>query len=125
MPQGVSFRRARFPCDVVPPPPGAPVLTEATYQASTWVELTFDRAIDIAGIVVNQINVSDGAITGQIWQGTGTATLIGANAVRVNLAQLVGTSGPTQLYAAAACNIVNAGDATPWAGANGVALPYP
>ena len=53
----VSFRRARFPCEPVVVPL---VLTAAVYEPGTWVELSFDRPIDIGAIDGSAITIDDG-----------------------------------------------------------------
>jgi hypothetical protein len=108
------------------PPPAALVLVAATYEEVVSVSLTFDRPIDIAGLVGAQITVDDGAVAGILYAGTSVATLTDPQTVRIELVE-VGVSGDpgTRLTASAANGIVAVDDGGEWAGVSDVELPFP
>ena len=109
-----------------PPPPVAPALVAAAIEREPqYVRLAFDRAIDIAGLVVDAITVDDG-VSGTFWQGVGTPSQDGPTAVLVNVASVgPSTVDDAQLTAAGGAGIVGAGDNLPWAGVAGLGLPFP
>ena len=90
------------------------------------VTLTFDRAIDIGGIVVGgDITVNDPAITGNLYAAY-AATLVGPNSVSVNLEVVAESTGTlTTLTASGATGIVAVDDGGTWAGVTELALPFP
>jgi hypothetical protein len=91
----------------------------------TWVELTFDRAIDITNIDVEQVEVDD-PVSGLLWTGTGEPLATGANSVRIELADTgASASGSVVLNASAETGIVAVDDGGTWAGATDLGLPYP
>jgi hypothetical protein len=110
-----------------PAPPGALTLVSATYElAGPSVALTFDRAIDAAGLVANQIVVDDALNTQMRWRGTGAAIVLGPAAIRVNLEFVEDIGGAGVVLTAGAGNgIVAVGDGAAWAGASDVELPFP
>src|SRR5947209_6283179 len=60
-PKQKSRWRRRVASDVVPRPPAALVLVSASFDPDgPEVYLTFDRAIDVSGLVVGQFEVDDG-----------------------------------------------------------------
>ena len=123
MPQGVSFRRVPFP---LASPPVALTLVSAEYAEAMWVELGFDRAVDISAIVVDQIEVEDGPVSNAIWQGSGAATLVGPTVVRVPVTEFdPSSSSGTVLNATAATGIVAVDDGGTWAGVSELGLPFP
>ena len=109
------------------PPAQELILESAVFDNDTvTVTLTFDRAIDIAGIVVGgDIIVNDAAVTGNLYEAYG-ATLAAPNIVSVNL-QVVGepTGALTTLTASAATGIVAVDDGGTWAGTTNTELPFP
>jgi len=109
------------------PPARELILEAAAFDNDTvTVTLTFDRAIDIAGIVVGgDIIVNDAAVTGNLYEAYG-ATLAAPNIVSVNL-QVVGepTGALTTLTASAATGIVAVDDGGTWAGTTNTELPFP
>ena len=124
-PTPTEFRKRRGRAKPPPPLAGAPVLVAAEYLASTWVRLTFDRPVDAAPGVVGELLVADGPQTGTLWVGTGVTRLDAAR-VEVALSAYDAAAGAvTTLTADAATGIVSASDATPWAGASNVELPFP
>ena len=117
--------KAKKPSKLPTPPPAALTLVSAVYVESQWAELTFDRAVDISAILVQQIQVDDGPISGIIWRGTGTATLLDPVTVRVPVTEFdAGTSPQTVLNASGTNGIVAADDAQAWAGVTALPLPF-
>ena len=99
----------------------------AEYQESTWVRLTFDRPIDIAGLVGSAIVVDDADLSATRWQGTAAATMVTAVTVQIELAEvetIVGGSG-ILLDATGGSGIVAVDDGGAWAGVSDVELPFP
>ncbi len=106
--------------------PAALTLIAATYQDSTAIVLTFDRAIDISGLVGNQIVVDDGAITGVRWEANGAATLVNPATVEIGLVDFASAAGPTTVLNAGPGNgIVATDDGGTWGGVTDVELPFP
>ena len=101
------------------------MLVAATYEEVVSVSLTFDRAIDIAGLAGAQITVDDGAVSGILYAATGVATLTDPQTVRIELSE-VGVSGDpvTQLTASAGTGIVTVDDGGTWDGVSDVELPF-
>jgi hypothetical protein len=123
MPREVSFRRARFPCE---PIVGPLTLVSAAYEPGTLIELSFDRAIDIAGLDGSVIVIDDGSISGFRYAATLVATLIGPAVVRIELDGIEEFAGPdVRMTAGAANGIVAVGDGAAWAGVSNVVLPFP
>jgi hypothetical protein len=120
-------RRSRVPKPTVsPPPPVALTLVSATYEIGTSVELTFDRAIDIAGIDVAAFFVDDGALADFKYQGYDPPELLGPASVRVLLTGVEDGGDPgTHLTVGADSGIVAVDDGGTWAGVTELALPYP
>ncbi len=110
-----------------PPAPAALTLLEAAYdEVAQTLRLTFDRAIDVAGLDGGQIVVDDGAITGTRYEAVGPATLDGPAAVVIGLLELGPTEDPGTLLSAGAGNgIVAIDDGGTWAGVTDLALPFP
>ncbi len=104
--------------------PAALVLVAAAYEPSTWVRLTFDRAVDLAALDPGQITVSEGWVSHTLWAGAG-ATLVGPAEVQVALVA-AGPSTTTDpfLTATAATGIVAVNDGGAWAGVSDVVLPF-
>ena len=98
----------------------------AEYEEATWVQLTFDRAIDIGALVGSTIVVNDGAMSGARWEATGNATLMGPAIVRIEVADFASATGPaTVLDAGAGNGIVAVDDGGAWAGVTELELPWP
>lgn len=119
-------KRRRRPAPAAPAP-AALTLIAAAYVESTYVELTFDRPIDIAALVADQIRVDDGPVSGTLWEGVGAgSTLISPAVVRITLGEFDPSSGTTTvLNATAASGIVAVDDGGTWAGVSDLALPFP
>jgi hypothetical protein len=108
------------------PPPVALVLVEASFDPDgPEVYLTFDRPIDIAGLIVAQFAVADGPDGHQL-VGFETPFLIAPNQVQV-LMQITGAAGGDQvlLTAGAGNGIVASDDGGTWGGVGGLGLPFP
>ena len=104
--------------------PGALVLVSAVYVPSTSLELTFGRAIDIGGLVENQILINDGP-TGLQFQDIPPPTLTGPAKVRFDVLDVQPwTSADVRLNASALTGIVAAGDGAAWAGVTDLLLPF-
>ena len=110
----------------VAPPPAAPlVLVSARYEEAAAVDLTFDRAIDVAGIDPAALLVWDGGY-GFEYQGTDAAELLSPTTVRVILIGIAEWTGEGVTMSVAADNgIVAADDGGAWAGVTDLALPFP
>jgi len=107
-------------------PPAALVLVAAAFNADEfYLTLTFDRAIDIAGIDVGQFHVFDGVFNFRSYVGDGTATLQGPAIVRVNVTELGATgAGVVAMSAGAENGIVASDDGGTWAGVENLTLPF-
>ncbi len=108
------------------PVPAALMLVAAEYDSATGnIELTFDRDIDIAGIVVGDVSVNDGPESIR-FVGFGAATLVTPTKVVIALVEDGGQGGPLVTLSAGAGNgIVAVDDGAAWAGAADVELPFP
>jgi hypothetical protein len=108
-------------------PPAALTLTAAAYDKDVpFVDLAFDRAIDIDAIDVTQIIVDDDVFTGSRLVGFETAVLINATTVRVPLNPIDGAMHPDiHLTVGAGNGIVAVDDGGMWAGVDVLALPFP
>src|SRR5688500_11507840 len=67
------------------PVPAALTLVSALYNPGTAIDLTFNRAIDIAAIDVLAITVNDGQFINVVYRGIGTPTLSSPNTVSIGL----------------------------------------
>ena len=118
-------RRRRTP-PPAPPAPAALTLTAATYDpAGPTVTLSFDRAIDVAGLVASQVTVDDAGDTGFSYAGTAVASQPTPQSVVVALAPAGSPEGPTVLNATASTGIVADDDGGTWAGVTDLELPFP
>lgn len=108
-----------------PGPPAALTLVAATYDSVHHVvDLTFDRAVSVAGADPNQFLVDEAS--GDRYRGSGAPTLIAPAVVRVTLAP----SGPvivpeTVLIAGPDTHLAAVDDGGTWAGVTNLVLPYP
>jgi hypothetical protein len=120
-------RRRRASIATTTPPVVELILEAAAFDNdAVTVTLTFDRAIDIAGIVGGDIIVNDADITANLYEATGPATMLSPTTVRI---ELIGVSESTgtgvRLSAGAANGIVAVDDGGTWGGADALALPFP
>ena len=110
---------------VASPTPVVPLtLVAAVYDPEFGVELTFDRAVDVAGFEGAAIVVTDGEYTFAQHVGT-AATLVGPTMVRVTL--VAGEPWVTpgvRLSAAAGNGIVASEGGAAWAGVSDVVVPF-
>ena len=120
-------RRRLRPARKTPPPGVALTLLEASFdEVSAIVRLTFDRAIDIAGLNGAAIIVDDGATTATRYDATGSATLETPERVAIELQAIEPSESPgTLLTAGASSGIAAVDDGGTWAGVSDLALPYP
>jgi hypothetical protein len=105
------------------------VLVAAAYEPGQWVRLTFDQAIDIAGLALGSFHVFDvveGEPDGRVFGGMGTPELESPATVRIDL-EYNGSAEPsgTRLVVAAETGIVPAGGGAAWPGGVDLPLPYP
>lgn len=100
-------------------------LVAATYEPSSFVSLTFDRAVDIADINVAAITVDDG-MSGFRFIGTGTAELTSPTTVYVILDGLeeLPFEG-IHLNVTNANGIVASESTEVWGGCEDLELPFP
>jgi hypothetical protein len=120
-------RRIKPRAETQAPPPAALTLVAAAYDNdSVTLTLTFDRAIDIAGIVGGDVIVNDADITGNLYEATGPATLTSPTTVRIELNGVGEATGTgVRLSAGSANGIVAEDDGGTWAGVADVELPFP
>ena len=88
------------------------------------LRLTFDRAVNAAGMDASQITAEDTGGTGWSYVGTGAGSVEG-DAVIVPLAQNGSASGPERMSATAMTGIVAADDGGTWSGVTDLGLPFP
>jgi hypothetical protein len=90
------------------------------------VVLTFDRAIDIAGLDGAQITVNDGVYVGSVFAATGAATMLTPASVRITMNPIGEAElGAVTLSASATSGIVAVDDGGTWSGAVDEPLPFP
>ena len=118
-------QRRRTPPDVKSTAPVALTLVSATYDADApGLFLTFDRAIDLAGINVSAFTVEDG-VNGYHMVGSGAPEVVSPVQVLVYVIFVEAYSGPDVLMTAGADNgIVAVDDGGKWMGASGLVLPF-
>jgi hypothetical protein len=116
-----AHRGRRLP----PPPPAALTLVAAAYDfALHWIDLTFDRAVNIAAMDVTQITIDD-SDSGNRYRGSGTPTLTAPATVRVETTFVETVSVPnTFLTAGPANGIIAANDGGRWAGVTDQVVPF-
>jgi hypothetical protein len=126
-PRRVFHRRTH---GVAAPAPASvpPVLIEASFDAETLVlTLGFDRALDLSALDPSQIVVDDGPGTGELYVGSGAATVLSPSSFTLGMMD-AGSSGgmAVLLIAGSATGIVAVDDGGVWAGTgSGVVLPIP
>jgi hypothetical protein len=121
----IPFRRRRKAGPAPTTPPVALTLVSASFDPDgPEVYLTFDRAIDIAGLIVGAFAVADGP-DGHSLIGFLAPILLAPNEVQV-LMQITGAASGDDvlLTAGAASGIVAVDDGGTWAGVSGLALPF-
>jgi hypothetical protein len=102
-------------------------LVAASYNAdSSFVDLTFDVAIDIDAMDCEKIYVDDGVTMGFVYQGITGPELINPMTVRVLLNGIAeSTASDVRLTVQAGNEIVPTGGGDAWAGVTGLVLPFP
>jgi hypothetical protein len=119
----IPFVRHRKPSVQTSATP-ALTLVSATFDGGTLV-LTFDRAIDVAGLVPGQLVVFDGPGAVE-WGGTALFEQPTPESLEVTMSEEGEFAGAgVTLTATAGAGIVAADDDSPWAGVTGVELPFP
>jgi hypothetical protein len=122
------IRRRRRPPIATTAPAVELILESAAYEEGeeNAVVLTFDRAVDIAGLDGAQITVNDGVYVGSVFAATGAATMLTPTSVRIVL-EPIGEAeiGAVTLTASATSGIIAVDDGGTWAGAVDLALPFP
>lgn len=108
-----------------------PVTTGLTLVSATWdagsgmLVLTFDRAIDVSGMVPYQISVFDGP-GGVEWGATPSVTQISPEMIEIVMIDLYAFTGEGVVMTATdATGIVAVEGGAAWAGAADLGLPYP
>jgi hypothetical protein len=120
-------RKRRALASSEPVPPGQELILEsAVFDSDTvTVTLTFDRAIDIAGLVGGDIIVNDADITGNLYEATGAATVLSPATVRIELNGVGESTGTgVRLSAGAGNGIVAVDDGAMWGGVSDLELPF-
>jgi len=102
-------------------------LVAATYKwDESWVQLTFDRAIDVAAMDVTQIFVMDGTNMNAKYQGNDVPVVVSPTSVKVYLTGIDEYDGASDLLdATGSSGIVSVYDVGTWAGCTDVVLPFP
>jgi hypothetical protein len=102
-------------------------LVAAVYNSdSSFVDLTFDVAIDIDAMDCEKIFVDDGMTMGFVYQGITGPELINPTTVRVLLNGIdESTASDIRLTVQAGNDIVPTGGGAEWAGVTGLVLPFP
>ena len=108
--------------------PVAPTLVSASLEGEgdVLVRLTFDRAVDVAGIVPAQVTVNDGGGTGLAYAGAGLDDTPSPEQLVLSLAETgPAAPGATTLSASGATGIVAVDGGAAWAGVTELELPFP
>src|SRR5688500_3188383 len=118
-----SRKRGETPA---PTPPGAPlVLVSASWEVGGAVTVTFDRAVDVSGIVPAALVVNDGP-TGFTYQGISLLEQPTAQTLAVECSGTSEYEGPSvMLNVSSVIGIVAADDGGTWAGVTDLELPFP
>src|SRR4051794_15515787 len=108
-----------------PTPPVALTLTAAEFGEKSWILLTFDRGIDIAGLDGSQIILDDGD-SGFRFNATGAAESKSPISVQITLVEIGSSIGSgVHLSASGSSGIVAIGDGGTWDGVSELVLPFP
>ena len=108
-----------------PPVGQPPVLIGVLYESMGGMMLRFDRAVDVAGINVTKIVVSD-AMLGQVLRGEATAGQQTQEDVIVLLSAFGPSVGPgVTLTVGAGNGVVAVEGGGEWAGVTDVEIPFP
>ena len=126
-PPAVFRKRHRQPKQKAKAAAKALTLTAAVYDSDELLlVLTFDRAVDVSGIVGAAILVDDQQHNDATFAATGAVELVSEAVVQIGL-ELVGDSTGVGVFlnAAAGNGIVAVDDGGAWAGATDLVLPFP
>jgi hypothetical protein len=109
-----------------PPTPAAPVLVAAAFDVGTMlVSLTFDRAIDVTGLVMNEVVVFDGNL-GIEWGGTAEFSQPTPQSLEMTMIEQGEYTGEGyKLSAIDGAGIKSSEGGVSWAGVSDVVLPLP
>jgi hypothetical protein len=121
-----KFRKRNVPVDKIAAGPAALTLIAANFDPDgPEVYLTFDRAIDVSGLVVGAFVVRDGPNNNRLVGFEGPA-LITPTEVQVLMTSTGSYSGADVLFTAGAGNgIVATDDGGTWSGCVDLVLPFP
>ena len=107
-----------------PPFPHAPVLASAQFVLGFAVDFSFDRGLNVAGIVPAAFILDDNT-GGNRLRGTACTNAI-LNSFRMEMETIGPAQGSgTTLNVSAANGLVAQADGSPWAGVTNLELPYP
>lgn len=103
------------------------MLLAVEYNEGMWVRLTFDRAVNAAGLVGGQIIVNDdGGEADSRMNGAGPVVMIGPAVVQIGLVNIGPPTGPSPVLIAGPGNgITAANDGGTWPGVTNLPLPFP
>jgi hypothetical protein len=100
------------------------VLVAAGYEGDAALELTFDRAVDVSGIVFGVILVDDGILQSQ-YVASAVIDQPSPAAVMLELVGVQDYEGPdVRLKVAGGNGIVAVEDGAAWAGVSDLSLPF-
>jgi hypothetical protein len=109
----------------LPPAPVALTLVSASFDpGGLHVFLTFDRAIDVAGLHADQIAVASGLTRNHYVGDPAGASVSGAMLTLLMDITSSSPAGLTLLFASATTGIVAVNDGGTWAGADTLVLPF-
>jgi hypothetical protein len=106
--------------------PAPPVLIAADYDSdAVTITLTFDQAINIAGLDGSQVLVNDPVSGFSMYEGTGAGTQVSPVAVKLNLS-VTGLSIGSEVFLSASdmTGIIAVAGGKHWSGVEDVALPF-
>ena len=103
----------------------APVLTIASYDSGTLIDLTFDVPVDVSGLIPSAFIVFDGPAN-TLYAGDGAPTVMSPTRILLALAEVEPTGGAAVLLTVYTENgIVAVDGGAPFAGVAALTLPYP
>ena len=107
------------------PPIAAPVLVAASCTEGPTLILSFDRPVDVAGLVPGLLRVDNGLLMYR-YVGYQTPAVLDPQTIEVPLTGVEDYAGPgVTLTAAAGNGIVAADGGLAWAGVGDLELPFP
>ena len=125
IPATPRVHRKRRAVEAQLPGPVALTVVAADYEESVWLWLTFDRAVDIAGLVGSAIHVNDPS-NGTLFAATGPATLNEPTVLQLGLVVVTdSSSGELSVTATSSTGIVAVDDGGTWGGVTNLELPFP